>query len=370
MTAPQRFAAHLLPSLGFVLTTIAIPICPAEDSLTLENVPSIGPNLPDEPMRSHFSLDAAVHFLDAAALNWHKDRKCFACHSSYPFLYTRPRISWKVPAHEQLRAQLENLAEHPREVKYRVTEAVMVASVLAQNDALTTGHLHPTTRKALDRIWTLQRADGGFEWLKSNQPPSEVDDHYGVTVATVGVGLAPDGYAQTSAAQAGLDKIRQYFSANPPAHLHHRAMKLLASLHVDGIMTASQRQQVAQDLLALQKPDGGWGAATLGNWQRSDNKPQDLQSSDGYGTGFAIYVLRCAGVPVEDSAIQKGLTWLKTHQRISGRWFTRSLWKDQKHYLTYEGTAYAILALAACGETMTPSESRASGTRSTGAQNE
>ena len=306
------------------------PVPPAEP---------VGANRPEEPIRDKFSVDAAGRFLDAAALN-----------SDYALLLARPLVSWKAPAHGQIRSKLEDLAEHPRNVKYRVTEAVMVASVLAQNDALTTRRLHPTTRKALDRMWTMQREDGGFDWMKYRQPPSEIDDHYGVTMAAIGVGAAPDGYADTPAAKAGLDKIRSYFKSHPPANLHHRAMKLLASKHVHGILTQAERQRVVKDLFALQKPDGGWGVVTMGNWERSDGKPRDLASSDGYGTGFAIYVLRQAGVPADEPRIQKGVAWLKAHQRASGRWFTRSPWKDQMHYLSHEGTAYAILALAACGE--------------------
>jgi len=323
----------------------------AAEVLTLENVPPVGDNRPDEPIRGEFSLDAAVRFLDAAALNWQKDRKCFACHADYAFLCTRPLVSWKTPVHQELRGRLEYLAEHPRDVKFRVTEAVMVASVLAQNDALTTGELHPTTRRALDRMWSLQREDGGFDWLKYNQPPSEIDDHYGATMAALGAGVAPNDYAATTAAQSGLDRIRRYFKNNPPVNLHQRAMLLLASLRVPGIMTETERRQLVQDLFALQKPDGGWALVTLGNWQRSDGRPHDRESSDGYGTGFVIYVLRQAGVPAEEPRIRKGIAWLKSHQRLSGRWFTRSQWKDQKHYLTYAGTAYAIQALAACGET-------------------
>lgn len=322
-----------------------------EGPLSLENVPPAGENRPDEPIRGEFSLDAAVRFLDVAALNWQKERKCFACHTDYAFLFTRPLVSWKTPVQEAIRSKAEYLAEHPRDVKYRVTEAVMVASSLAQNDALTTGKLHPTTRRALDRMWTMQRADGGFDWMKYNQPPSEFDDHYGVTMAAIGVGAAPDDYAETPAAKAGLDKIREYLKNTPPTNLHQRAMLLLASLNVGGIMTDAERRQVVQDLFALQKPDGGWGLATLGDWERSDGKLQDRESSDGYGTGFAVYVLRQAAVPADDRRIQQGIGWLKSHQRLSGRWFTRSLWKDQKHYLSHAGTAYAILALAACGET-------------------
>jgi squalene-hopene/tetraprenyl-beta-curcumene cyclase len=338
---------------AFTATLLLAPMAASstgEEPLTLESVAPLGANTPDEPIRDKFSMEAAVRFLDAAALNWQKERKCFACHSDYALLFTRPMVSWKAPAHEQLRSKLEHLAEHPRNVPYRVTEAVMAASVLAQNDALTTGKLHPTTRKAMDRMWTMQREDGGFDWMKYNQPPSEIDDHYGATMAVIGVGAAPDGYAETPAARAGLDRIRHYFKNHPPANLHHRAMKLLASLRVDGIMTEAERQQVVKDLFALQKPDGGWGMVTIGNWKRSDNKPPDMKSSDGYGTGFALYVLRQAGIPAKEPRIQRGIGWLKTHQRASGRWFTRSMWKDSKHYISHDGTAYAILALAACGE--------------------
>ena len=322
----------------------------ANEPLTLENVPGLAPNRADEPFRSEFSMEAAVRFLDAAALNWQKERKCFACHSDYTYLVARPLTGWDAPAHQQIRQKLEQLAEKSIEGKHAVTHTVMAASILAQNDALTTGKLHPITRAALDRMWQVQRDDGGFDWMKFNQPPSEIDDHFGVTMAAIGVGAAPDGYAQTPAAQAGLEKIRRYFDNNPPANLHHRAMKLLASLHLDGIMTESERQQVVKDLLALQKPDGGWGAVTLGNWARCDDQPQDFESSDGYGTGFAVYVLRQADVPATDSRVQQGIAWLKTHQRQSGRWFTRSMWKDSKHYISHSGTAYAILALAMCGE--------------------
>ena len=43
---------------------------------------------------------------------------------------------------------------------------------------------------------------------------------------------------------------------------------------------------------AEQRPDGGWAFSRLYPWTRSDDKQQDLESSDGYGTGFAVFVLR------------------------------------------------------------------------------
>jgi len=169
-------------------------------------------------------------------------------------------------------------------------------------------------------------------------------------MAAIGAGVAPENYGETPSARKGLEKIRKYFQNNPPGNMHNRAMLMWASTYVDGIMTDGQRQEVIEGLSTLQKPDGGWGLATLGDWKRSDEKEQDKDSSDGYGTSFVIYVLRRAGVSVEDPRIQKGIAWLKTHQRSSGGWFTRSPYRDGKHYITNAGTSYALLALAACGE--------------------
>ena len=42
------------------------------------------------------------------------------------------------------------------------------------------------------------------------------DDHYGVSLAAIAVGVAPDGYAETPAARHGLSGIRRYLHAKPP----------------------------------------------------------------------------------------------------------------------------------------------------------
>ena len=339
------------PIVAAIVLLSATSVSMAGEEITFESVVSPGPNRADEPLAAEFSMQKAVKFLDSAALTWQKQRKCFACHSDYAFLLARPATTHEVAAHRQIRKAAEHLAGHPRKTRYQATEAVMIASVLAQNDAATTGRLHPATRRALDRMWEHQRDDGGWRWLDDNKPPSEIEEHYGVTMAAIGVGRAPDGYSKTAAAKKGLEKIRQYLRDNRPANMHNRAMEMLASMHVDGVMSKSERKKVIDGLFALQKSDGGWNLATLGrNWTRADGTPQDVKTSDGYGTGFVIHALRTAGVPAGDPRIRKGIRWLKTHQRASGRWFTRSMEKDGRHYITHSGTAYAILALAACGE--------------------
>ena len=73
-----------------------------------------------------------------------------------------------------------------------------------------------------------------------------------------------------------------------------------------------------------------------------------MDDSDGYGTGLVVYLARRTGVPASDPRIRRGIRWLEAHQRESGRWFTRSLHKDGRHFITHAGTAFAVMALHAC----------------------
>jgi squalene-hopene/tetraprenyl-beta-curcumene cyclase len=361
---PRPAQAKFLPTDGAAMPSTATPRL-ALTALVLwfsavslaaaEAAPSVtdpGPNSADEALAAEFSLARAANFLDAAALTWQNQRGCITCHTNMAYLCARPGVADASPAAAQVRAFVEQLVEKtwPDKGPRYDAEVVAAAAALAINDAATTGKLHPLARAALERMWTLQRDDGGWEWLKCGWPPMESDDHYGVTLAAIAVGIAPDGYAATDAARAGLDKIRAYLKNNPAPTLHHQAMILWAAVRLDGLMTADEKQACIDRLLALQKPDGGWAAATLGDWQRGDGKPQDTDTSDGYGTGFVVFVLRQAGVPADAPAVQRGIAWLKSHQRASGRWFTRSLNKDNKHFLTHAGTAMAVMALSACGE--------------------
>jgi squalene-hopene/tetraprenyl-beta-curcumene cyclase len=54
-------------------------------------------------------------------------------------------------------------------------------------------------------------------------------------------------------------------------------------------------------------------------------------------------------VPADDPALKKAIAWLEKNQRESGRWFTQSPGGSKAHYVTNVGSAFAILALDACG---------------------
>jgi squalene-hopene/tetraprenyl-beta-curcumene cyclase len=230
-----------------------------------------------------------------------------------------------------------------------VTEVVAIAATLALHDAQSTGKLHPRTRQALERMWELQQPDGSWQWNKTRLAPLEHDDYYGAVYAALGVGHAPEDYARSEATKEGLARLQGYLRKTPPPDLHHKTWLLWASVKLDGLLTAAERAQTVKELLALQRADGGWCLPSLGAWKRLNGQPNDRDApSDGYATGLIVYVLRQAGVPATGEPLRRAVHWLRTNQRASGRWFTRSLNADRGHSITNVGTAFAVLALKAC----------------------
>jgi squalene-hopene/tetraprenyl-beta-curcumene cyclase len=321
---------------------------------------------PEEPLAKNWSLRNSADHLDRAATAWLTRWKCAACHTSYLYVMAGPSLgATPSPALIKMRQYLEYRVAHWDSGKALdkpgqgsaikplptegTTEVVATAAVLAFHDAETTGKLHPLTRQALDRIWALQQPNGAWTWNRSNLAPLEYDDYFGAVFAALGVGSAPDAYAQTPKAQDGLAKLRTYFGKTPPPNLHHRVWLLWASTKVDRLMTPADRQQTIKDLLASQQADGGWTLPAL--WKLGLRAGEDKQSpSDGYATGLSIYVLRQAGLAANEPQMKNGISWLKTHQRESGRWFTKSLNGSRRHVVTNAGTALCAMAMKACGE--------------------
>jgi squalene-hopene/tetraprenyl-beta-curcumene cyclase len=305
-------------------------------------------------MAEVFSPEKAARYLDTASLHWQKSRNCAACHVNMGYMYARPALDSVLEDSGEVRALYEEYVTKrwkkrpPRDVQ----ETVVVASGLVFNDLQTTGRLHPVTHRTLRVMWDFQRDDGGWTWRNDGYPPTEYDEHYGVTLAALTTGIAPDRYAETEEARQGLEKIRLFLKNNPPLSLHHRAMIAWVSCYVEGIMDDQGRGKTLSELLALQRPDGGWSTpGLLADWKglkRKDGKPHDPNTSDAYGTGFTIIVVRELGMPGGDPFLRRGIDWLLRNQRVSGKWFSRSPATDSRQYFSNFGSAFAILAIQSC----------------------
>lgn len=337
-----------------------------------------------EPYAKAFSLEQTARYLDRAALDWQSTHACTSCHTMFPYLMARPTLGSISPQSSEVRQFFEDVVAGKREAMpdYACHDvegavAVGVAAALAFNDRWASGKLHPLTRQALDHMWAVQRADGGWTWPFRDTPPLKIDELYGAALAAVGTGMAPDGYADTPKAKAGLRGVRRFLKNASAVSLHQQAMLLWVANYVDDLLSAEAKARILTDLLAAQRPDGGWSMASLVDNVNDLSLPADRVfkaksekgygteflaflgrdadyksslASDGYATGFVIYVARQSDVPVNDSRLQRGLAWLKQNQRESGRWFTPSQAWHTQHLISNAGTGYAILALFACGE--------------------
>ena len=205
------------------------------------------PNTADEPLAKEFSLTRTAAFLDSGSVWWTGEKKCGTCHTNFPYLMARPLLKeTPLAGHDEVRAFFEDRIAHWDDDARRArpssdTEVVATACVLAINDAQTTGKLHPLTRRALDKMWTLQLKGGAWDWAKCRWPPFEHDDYFGAVFAAVGVGSAPEDYAHSASAKEGLARLQSYLKRTSVPNLHHKAWLMWASVKLDGLMTQEER---------------------------------------------------------------------------------------------------------------------------------
>jgi squalene-hopene/tetraprenyl-beta-curcumene cyclase len=371
-----------------IVTVFIASVANNAEPISPESIESPAVIAPNEPRAKEFSPQRAARYLDNAALDWQNTHACTACHTMFPYLIARPVLGNVTPRSAEVRQFFEEIVAGKREAMpdYSCQDvdgavAIGVASAMALNDRWVTGELHPLTRQALDHMWSLQRSDGGWTWPFRDTPPLKVDEHYGVTLAAVGTGMAPGDYANTPTAKAGIEGVRRYLKRTKAISLHQKAMLLWASIYVADLLPTEDQATILLNLMDVQRPDGGWSMANLVDntndpslkaervtkakaelgygtqflaYIGQNNTYRSSLASDGYATGFVIFVARQAGLSARDPRLQRGLTWLKRNQRESGRWFTSSQAWHTRHLISNAGTAYAVLALFASGELPSP----------------
>ncbi len=314
-----------------------------------------------EPILPSASIAKASHFLETVSLKWTRQNKCGTCHTNLAHIMAEPfLVERDAGTEKEIRDSLfEFLASYnPGEVPPEQKRAnnnilwnrLIIAGTFAMSDGEAGLRQDPRTLARFDQIWAMQSPDGSFNYPRKALPFLEDDAHYVMAMVSVAAGYLPAEYLKTPAAAAGFKKLNHYLAVTPARDQHGELVLMRASLKAPELMSQAKKAELIDRTLALQRPDGGWAVASLGNWPREGGGPNDKNGpADGYGTGFVLYTLCKSGVPTATPAIQKGIAWLKAHQRESGRWFTASLWSSDSHnYVSTIGTAYAVMVLRQC----------------------
>lgn len=317
---------------------------------------------------------------------------CVSCHTVLPYTLARPalrKMNGEQAAGEDERLILENVVTRVRlwkelapvysDEKYgknkgvesRGTESVLLAFVVANRDAQI-GKLSADGRAALEHLWEQQQKDGERKgaWLWQmfglNPWEGDISPYYGAALAAVAVGTAPENYRERPEIQNNVKMLGEYLNrecATQP--LLNRVMLLWAAAKMPGLVQEDRQKAIVEEVLSKQRDDGGWNLfrlaipmtdadvmTLLGRFKRLDGSPQDT-NSDGFATGFTVYVLEQSGVARQSEALKRGRAWLEKNQnKTDGSWLTysinkkRELTSDAGRFMSDAATAYAVLALA------------------------
>ncbi|MCC6588793.1 MAG: hypothetical protein IT168_19000 [Bryobacterales bacterium] len=186
-------------------------------------------------------------------------------------------------------------------------------------------------------IVQTQQPDGSFAILKA-RPPMEASQF---TAAALSI-RALQIYGTDC--EAEIARARQWLAQAKAESQEDRAMKLLGLAW--GKADAKQIEQAAIEVIAQQRPDGGW--AQLAG-----------RETDAYATGQAVFALQAAAsVMAAEKAIQNGITYLLRTQLADGTWMVRTRsspvqpLKDsgfphgRDQWISAAGTSWAAMALA------------------------
>jgi hypothetical protein len=359
----------------------------------------------EAPAPSQWNPQSAAGYLDGRTdwwLAWSRSARgqgtaCLSCHTTLPLALARPAVGRQLGEAaaggvekrliEGVKSRVENWERivsrrqadddpfvpfYPgdRKASSLGTEAVVNALVLVNHDAQRAkGVLSATTGKALDHLWEQQQANGAWLWLDFGLNPWEKDGtYYGASLAALTVGTAGKQYQDRPDVLPKIAALKQYLqTAYAQQPLHHRALCLWASSRLPGVLTATDQAKLVAELLDAQEADGGWSLPRLGQttsakstWQGHSVYPAGAVS-DGYATGLVVLALHSAGVATDHPKLQKGKTWLATHER-DGTWPVTYVNKPRDpqsevgKFMRDAATAFAVLALTqASAETSAPS---------------
>jgi hypothetical protein len=152
-----------------------------------------------------------------------------------------------------------------------------------------------------------QQPDGSWEFFATlRRPPineSQSTDAAWIVMALEGE-IGPDA---PESQRVALKKAVAWLDAAKPADLHQdKVLKVLV-----GVRSGKPRetmQTTIDELLALQRADGGW----------SQTVPE--LKSDAFATGQTLYALSLAGYTAERPEIKRGIDFLVATQAADGSW--------------------------------------------------
>jgi hypothetical protein len=269
------------------------------------------------------AVERSIVYLRAESGQWLKQRKCAACHHAAMPLWSLSEaerqgyaIDKKFVA-ETTEATLgsrdkmiaSKLVPGPKDppdtrplARGVQTGTVFMAAVAPALPALTTGQKQ-SLKSIVEEILKKQAKDGSWEFFLSRPPINEtqITDTVWIIMALqcdTGSGVSP-------AQRRAIEKGTAWLTAARPDTYQSKVLKLLLAIRAG--QSRDQIQATIDELLSLQRPDGGW-------------RQLPEMASDAFATGQTLYVLSLAGYTAERPEIKRAINFLVATQKPDGSW--------------------------------------------------
>jgi hypothetical protein len=294
--------------------------------LALADEPSPPPAASPQQIRD--SVDRAIGYLQAESADWLSTRKCAACHHAGMPLWALSEakrhgyaIDEKFMAEtiESLLGSKDKLMASrifpnpadppdPRPQGRGLNMGLPFLAVAAQSLPSLEEGQKQSLKLIAEEIVGKQQPDGSWEFFATLRRPP-INESQSTDAAWIIMALAGEtGPDSPEPQRAALSKAIAWLdAAETPGDLHQdKVLKV-----VMGSRSSKPReamQATIDDLLALQRADGGW-SQTVPDWK-----------SDAFATGQTLYALSRAGYTAERPEIKRGIDFLVATQAEDGSW--------------------------------------------------
>jgi ankyrin repeat protein len=191
-----------------------------------------------------------------------------------------------------------------------------------------------------------QRSNGSWDGIGGSRAPMQ-DGNFSRTALAIRTLTAYGTPARATEYENRVHRAAVYLEGQQPLSTEDRVMQLLG-LRWAGRATRALEARTKQ-LLALQRPDGGWGQT-----------PYLL--SDAYATGQALFAVGALRDPASEAAVQRGVSFLLRTQHGDGSWHVKNrAMKIQPYFdsgcpyehdqwISAAGTAWATMGLSVAAD--------------------
>ncbi len=282
---------------------------------------------PATPQQVQQAIERAIPYLQTESATWLSTRGCAACHhAGMPFSalgeadrqgyaidkkYLTDKIESLLGSKEKLMTSRifpdPAAPPDPRPQGRGLNMGLPFLAVGARSMPSLEEGQKQSLKLIAEEIVKKQQADGSWEWFAGLRRPP-INESQTTDAAWIIMALEAETGADASESQrVALQKAIAWLEAAKPADLHQdKAMKVLL-----GARSGKPRealQTTIDELLALQRPDGGW----------SQTVPEP--KSDAFATGQTLYALSLAGYTAERAEIKRGIDFLVATQAADGSW--------------------------------------------------